>query len=71
MRSNTLRGSKKVDLFAEKARRKFDRYVGKKEGPVKKETIILQEIHMQEMKMERLGFESKNFIFHSKMYMKY
>ena len=63
MRSNTLRGSKKVDLLAEKARRKFDRYVGKKEGPVKKETIILQEIHMQEMKMERLGLESNNFIF--------
>ena len=58
MRSNWLRRSKKIDLFAEKIRKKFDRYVGKKEGPVKKETIILQEIHMQEMKMEHPGFES-------------
>ena len=30
----------------------------KKVGPVQKGTIILQEIHMQEMKMEHHGFES-------------
>ena len=34
-----------------------------KGGTCETETIILHEIHMQEMKMERLGFESKNFIF--------
>ena len=60
MRSNFLSRSKKGDLFiiAEKAPRKFDLYAGKKVEPVKKGTIILQEIHMQEMKMEHLGIES-------------
>ena len=60
MRSNFLSRSKKGDLIliTEKTPRKFDLYARKKVGSVEKGTIILQEIHMQEMKMEHPGFES-------------
>ena len=60
MRSNFLSRSKNSDLLSLRTLtpRKFDLYGGKKVGPVQKGTIISQEIHMQEMKMEHPGIES-------------